>query len=183
MYDIDLSIFHAIYSLAGRTPLLDWIIIFIAEYLPVLMVGAVVLWAFRDFRTGKRENFYGYVRAMVIAVVARISVAEIIRFFYHRPRPFLALNLPHLLTDSAYSFPSGHTIFLFGMATGVFFVNKRYGYWLFALSLLVGLGRVAAGVHYPSDILGGAILGIATGYAVHAVWKIRSKDRIDSHAI
>lgn len=183
MYGLDLSIFHAIYSLEGHTKLLDWVIVFVAEYLPLLMGAAIVWWAYRDFRAGKRENTLAYVRAFVIAIIARVGVAELIRFFWHRPRPFIAFNLPHLLTDYAYSFPSGHSIFIFGMATGVFFVNRRYGYWLYALSFLVGIGRVAAGVHYPSDILGGAILGIATGYAVRAVWKIRSKDRLTSHVI
>ena len=106
------------------------------------------------------------------ALVARFGVAELIRFAYHRPRPYVALRIPHLLSDSAYSFPSGHTIFLFALAVAVYGIHKKFAYWLFAAGVLIGAARVAAGVHYPSDILGGAVLGTLTGYLVFFVlWK------------
>lgn len=59
------------------------------------------------------------------------------------------------------SFPSGHAIFLFSLATSVWFENKKAGAILFGIAALVGVGRVAAGVHWPTDIIGGAALGIA----------------------
>lgn len=174
---IDLAIFHALYALEGHGAAFDWVIIFVAQYLPMLM-GLFVIWLVcTSFRAGKREDALAYIRSIVIGVIGRYGVAELIRFFLHRPRPFLALQLPHLLTENSYSFPSGHTIFLIGMAIGVFFVNKRYGYWLFALSVIVGLARVVAGVHYPSDILGGAVLGVATAHGVRAIWRIRPIDK------
>jgi undecaprenyl-diphosphatase len=117
-------------------------------------------------RKSDTKKVYGYVVAVLGALVARFFIGSSIRFFYHRPRPFLALHIPHLLTETSYSFPSGHTIFLFALATGIWFVNKKQSYVLFVLALLVGLARVAAGVHYPSDIAGGIILGVLTAVLV-----------------
>jgi len=66
------------------------------------------------------------------------------------------------LSDSSYSFPSGHTIFIFALATAVYFFHKKLGYFLYFSGLLIGLARISGGVHYPSDILGGIILGSLT---------------------
>jgi undecaprenyl-diphosphatase len=76
-----------------------------------------------------------------------------------------------VLVDTAASFPSGHTIFMFALATGVWRINKRFGWWLYALGLLIGAARVAGGVHYPSDIVGGIVLGIATSFVITWCWK------------
>ncbi|MBU6414904.1 phosphatase PAP2 family protein, partial [Patescibacteria group bacterium] len=44
--------------------------------------------------------------------------------------------------------------------------NKKWGIWFFAAAILMDVSRIVAGVHFPSDILGGAMLGIAVGYLV-----------------
>ncbi len=171
IHSFDLSLFYAIFGLSGRNTGLDWLIVLTAEYLlyPLLLVVAYL--AYREWRAGRLHRVYDYCVAVVGALFARFGVAEIIRLFYHRPRPYVALHLPHLLSDTSYSFPSGHTIFLFALATGVYGTNRKLAYWLYASGVLIGAARVAAGVHYPSDILGGAILGVCTGYAVYKLWK------------
>jgi undecaprenyl-diphosphatase len=123
----------------------------------------------------------------VSAIVARFGLASLIRLFYHRPRPFLALSLPHLITDNASSFPSGHTIFLFALATATYFFNKKLSFFLCISGAVIGLARVAGGVHYPSDILGGAMLGALTGVIVYKLshtymlkpWiKLKTKNKV-----
>jgi undecaprenyl-diphosphatase len=52
----------------------------------------------------------------------------------------------------------------------VLFVNKRLAYFLYTAGLIVGIARVAGGVHYPSDILGGIILGIIIGFVTYKMW-------------
>jgi undecaprenyl-diphosphatase len=171
MHSFDLSLFYSIYNLSGHSLWIDRLIVDFGEYLlyPILVgVAALIVYEWRKKRWSK---MWGYIVAVLGALIARFVIAEAIRLLYHRPRPFLALHLPHLLSDTSYSFPSGHTIFLFALATGVYRVNKRIGWALYALALFIGLARVAGGVHYPSDILGGIILGILISVVVTWLWK------------
>ncbi len=168
MQQLDLSLFYALHNLAGQSALLDTAIIVCAEYLIyAVLLGVVAAFALA-WKKGEREHVMGYCLALVAALVARYGIASLIRHFWHRARPFSALNIPHLVADSAYSFPSGHTIFMFALATVILHFNKKFGWALMATGLLIGAARVAAGVHYPSDILGGIVLGILTGAAF--VW-------------
>lgn len=70
------------------------------------------------------------------------------------------------------SFPSSHTYIAFAVATSVFlYGHKRLGAFLFLMAILVGVGRIGEGLHYPSDILGGAIIGIFTGWLTYYLFK------------
>ncbi|MEI7720312.1 MAG: phosphatase PAP2 family protein [bacterium] len=170
MHALDLYVFFMLHGLSGRGVLLDYVIIFLAEYALYVLLAFIAYLLWRAWRAGRMGVVYDYLAVIFGALVARFGVAELIRFFYHRPRPYAALHLPHLLSDSAYSFPSGHTIFLFALATGVYRIDKKFAYGLLGLGVLVGLARVASGVHYPSDIVGGAVLGLLVGWVGGKVW-------------
>lgn len=172
MADIDLTIFWAIYNLAGRAEWLNFLIIFAGKYLLYIILAAIAMLMIIKLRSRQMEQFYYYCLALASALIARFVLVEIIRVFCHRVRPYLALGIPHLLEDAAYSFPSGHAAFLFALAEGTMFVNKKLGWWLFAAAIVVGIGRIAGGVHYPSDILGGAACGIATGFIIVKLWNV-----------
>lgn len=171
MTALDRSLFFALYHLAGRSRIGDFLIVFLGEYLIYPVLLAFLAMAYRSYRRGAFAGAQPYMVAICSAVVARLGVTSLIRFWYHRPRPFLALALPHLLSDGAYSFPSGHTIFMFALAATTYFFNRKLALVLYAAGLLMGLARVAGAVHYPSDILGGAILGVAIGALVP--WRLK----------
>ncbi len=174
--NLDITIFYAIFGLSGCTAWLDWLIVFVGEYSFYLLMLFVSYLVCKEWLAeGRSVKFYGYLVAILGAIIARLCITEIIRMFYQRIRPYAELHLTHLLTDTSYSFPSGHTIFLFALATGVYQVNKKLAYFLYAYGALVGLARIAGGVHYPSDILGGAVLGICTGYLVFQTYKALSR--------
>ncbi|MBQ7920580.1 MAG: phosphatase PAP2 family protein [Lachnospiraceae bacterium] len=79
-----------------------------------------------------------------------------------RPRPFtvatdIVLKIPQ---PGEYSFPSGHTMNSFTAATTVFLFYKKSGIAAFVLAALIAFSRMYLFVHYPTDILGGIVLGI-----------------------
>jgi len=161
----DTQVFFLLNNLAGQSYLIDGIIVFLASYLAYVTVAVfLVLVFFSQYQ--KRQKWELLLVAGASAVIARFGVAELIRFFYHRSRPFSVLPVHQLLTDSAYAFPSGHATFFFALSTAVYFYNKKWGSGFFIASILITVSRVAAGVHYPSDIIGGAVIGVAVGYAV-----------------
>jgi len=67
------------------------------------------------------------------------------------------------------SFPSDHSFLFFALATGIFLVNRKLGYFLYLYAtLIIALPRLFLGIHYPSDLLVGALMGI--GLAWTASW-------------
>ena len=171
MLTIDSSLFFMLHNLAGHSMFGDSLIIFFAKYLLYFVAFIFGLFIFQSWRKGNISKLYSYGMAVLTAIVARFGLASLIRFFFHRPRPFLVFNISHLINNNEYSFPSGHTIFLFALATATYFFNKRLAYFLYISGILIGLARVAAGVHYPSDIVGGIVLGVFTGIIMHKYLK------------
>ncbi|MDI6868798.1 MAG: phosphatase PAP2 family protein [Coprothermobacterota bacterium] len=164
--NLDYWLFFKFYNLSGHSQTVDSLIVFLGEYFFYLILAVFTLWAYRDYKRGGFIFLKPYGLAVFSSLVARFGVAELIRLFCYRPRPFMAFALPHLLTDSSYSFPSGHTIFIFALATSTYLFNKKLGCFLYFSGLLIGLARISGGVHYPSDILGGMILGTLTSLII-----------------
>ena len=165
---LDTQLFSALNALAGQSRLGDAVILFFATYL-AYVVPAVLLALVFFSNKERREKVELLIVVGVASFVARFGVTEIIRFFYHRPRPFLTLSAHPLFTDSSWSFPSGHATFFFALATAVYLYNKKWGIGFFIAAAAIAVGRVMAGVHYPSDILAGALVGIIVAYGTFLV--------------
>lgn len=133
-----------------------WLALFCAERL-VLAVPLVLafLWLRGDIA---RKNA---VFAATAAGLLALGVAQLFALHYV-PRPFAAgighTLLPHV-ADS--SFPSDHSTLMAAVAVILLFTRetRRLGLLLVALWLPMAWGRVYVGVHYPSDLVGGAVLG------------------------
>ncbi len=166
---MNLILFNFIHQLAGQNQFLDGVGIFTAEWLPyfLALAGLVFLWRLR----GWRQRIFGAVEIGLAVLLSRGILTEIIRHFYAHPRPFAALGFTPLIQESGNSFPSGHMTGLFAFAVVVYLLNRKWGWWFFALSFLVGIARIYVGVHWPYDILGGIVIGILSGLLVH--WAVR----------
>lgn len=163
--EIDTQLFYLLNNLAGQSPFLDGTIVFFASYLAYILIAIFFLFLL-VIEHSNREKIRIFLITLVSALVARFGITELIRFFYHRPRPFTDLTVNQLLTSNEWSFPSGHATFFFALSTAVYLYNKKWGTGFFIATIFMTMGRVIAGIHYPSDILGGAIIGIAVAYAV-----------------
>lgn len=107
--------------------------------------------------------------ALVTGLVARFGITELIRAFYNRPRPFEILSdLKQLVFhDGGGAFPSGHAAFFFAIAAVVSRYYPKTSILFFLAALNLSATRVQAGLHWPSDVVGGAMVGIAVGFLAH----------------
>ncbi|HTU03858.1 MAG TPA: phosphatase PAP2 family protein [Candidatus Sulfotelmatobacter sp.] len=104
----------------------------------------------------------------VAALVLADQGANLLKAVVHRARPCHLLLNVHLLAGctGSFAFPSNHATNMFAMA-GVGWFGPRWLRWsLIPLAAAVAYSRVYLGVHYPGDVLGGAVLGAALGWSL-----------------
>lgn len=159
----DFYIFQKINQFAGQSKFLDLIAIFFADYLGYILILFLLVVLFKNFK--KYRSMLA--QAAIAAILARLVIVNIIRSLWYRPRPFIE-NQINLIIGSINqaSFPSGHAAFYFAISTIVYFYNKKTGILFFIASFLMGISRVFSGVHWPTDILVGALVGIFSALLV-----------------
>ncbi|MCD6576044.1 MAG: phosphatase PAP2 family protein [Nanoarchaeota archaeon] len=96
------------------------------------------------------------------AILANTVVVAALKFIIKRQRTGMILDLP-MLPYSKYSFPSGHTAMAFLLATILAKEHPKYTIYLFAIAIATGISRLYLGLHYLSDVVAGAIIGILIG--------------------
>lgn len=148
--------------LIGRNIVLDKVILYLAEY-AIYVVPIILLILWFTVKKQREALFLAFINCMFSwFVLTKLIISNI----WFRPRPDLAmLNIKEVIFHRPdYSFPSDHATALFALTFGLYlFGYKKAGHWFLALAILVSIARVAVGVHYPFDILGGIIsAGIGT---------------------
>ncbi len=159
-------IFYFFYNFAHQSAW-DSVITFFAVWFPYFVIVAAGVFVvmhhevFKEdstwtvFLEKKKEIFHSF-----IAGIAAWILAYVLKYLFHTPRPFDALaNVHNIFPESGYAFPSGHATFFMALAVSIFFFHKKAGYWFMACALIIGIARIAGGVHFPIDILGGYALG------------------------
>jgi len=103
----------------------------------------------------------------VVLVVCADASATALRSYFQRARPCQALEGVRLLVgcSDTFSFPSNHATNAFALAAFFATYYRQRAVLLFTIAALVGYSRIYVGVHYPTDVLAGACLGVAFGLA------------------
>jgi undecaprenyl-diphosphatase len=169
LISFDRLIFQFVHQFAGRSVVLDDLGVFFAQYAAYLMVVGFLVLAY--YELGWRKKLYVFVEGVIAVILARGLLTEIIRFFYHHERPFSFYGFSPLIAESGWSFPSGHATWFFALATVVWYVNRKWGIAYFVLATLMGIARIYTGVHWPFDIIAGAMLGVLSGIFVRWLLK------------
>ncbi len=139
----------------------DWSVIWIVTALLLALFGG---------KRGRRAALRGWLSIGISSAVFNHSI----KFLVRRTRPDLDLvpeDRHPVKSTSTFSFPSGHTASAFAFAGGVAPRFPPLAPPLYAIAVTMGYSRVHAGMHYPSDVLVGAVAGATAGYASGPLWR------------
>jgi undecaprenyl-diphosphatase len=172
MVALDHRIFLWISGLAGKFGPLDWAASHLANdyFIPaIIAMIAFGLWFTGRTPEERRRNQWGFIYAATGVGFSALAVL-VMNDHYFRPRPYV--TFPQVLPQvnrlfyqpTVSSFPSYPAALTFAFAFGIWLQNKKVGLVLFGLAALMSLARIYVGVHYPSDIVAGAAIGIVVTY-------------------
>ena len=146
-----------------RSPVLNWGFVFLTEFLIWALFAALFLALF--YRVWRHPNHTSKLIPAAAALVGAGVCAQILKAVFRVPRPFLDAEILPIsqfsfaIEFSYFSFPSLHTALAFSILVPLLRRSKLIGVFWALFAILIGIGRVYQGVHYPSDIAAGMILG------------------------
>ena len=160
---INITLFQLINQYAGINPVFDSVAVLAAEYMPVVVILAVIyIWI-------KGDSNHDILLYGVYAGITGLIINYLIGLVYFHPRPSM-LNLGTQLfpypTDS--SFPSDHTTLMVSIALMLIYFRETriYGVIILILGLVGGFARVFCGIHFPFDIFGSIIVAIISSLLI-----------------
>lgn len=126
----------------------------------------------------KKTRMAGVI-ALIALAINHVLTNEILKDLFERPRPYtISTEIVTLIKQlSSYAFPSGHTSTSFSAAFVMFrMLPKKIGIPALVLASMIGFSRMYVGVHYPTDVLGGIVIGfMCSVWAHYLVQLIRKK--------
>ena len=165
---MDWAIFHAVNAgVATREWLEDPVTALADALVPLYALATVALWLLARPYGNPRWKLAS-ASALAAAAVA-LAVNQVISHLWARPRPFADHpDLTHVLTARTTdpSFPSDHAAAAFAIAFAVLAFSRRAGALFLVVATAIGLSRIALGMHYPSDVLAGALVGFGAATLV-----------------
>jgi undecaprenyl-diphosphatase len=174
MTDLNRSLFRLVNDV-WTSPTLDPFMILLGSINEYGVVWLVLLGALAALG-GKTDRWAAL--AGLAAMVMGLAFSEVLKSIVMQPRPFVSLTDVRLLVSppGSYSFPSVNATYAFAAFSGTSLTARRllgrlpvWGWGFLALAVAVSYSRVYVGVHYPGDVLSGAIIGLSIGWLVASI--------------
>ena len=136
--------------------------------------NAGAVWLSAAICLGYHRRTRGMAFALFFSLALAHIVSQILKPVIGRPRPFISFPGKRLLihTPGGYSCPSGHSASSFAAATALWTFSDRLGTAAFVLAVLIAFSRIFLFVHYPSDTLAGALLGVLCATFILYLYKM-----------
>ncbi|GAB0168449.1 phosphatase PAP2 family protein [Lysinibacillus sp. CTST325] len=160
------GIFQWINDLAGRYPLLDKGMIFITDSVPYIVIVFMLFLWFTANKEKRAEKQYTAIY-IVFTCLLGLGLNALIHFVNYHPRPFITYNVHQLVphADDS-SFVSDHSVLVFSLACTLLLRKDSWKYPVLVWAILVGISRIFVGVHYPADVIGGALLSLGASFVI-----------------
>ena len=170
MGDLDGALTRTINGWAGTSVTIDLLMTWISAFgVPLLVLAVAVQWWPRTDRRHVRHTLV----AAGLSFLLGLALNQFILLFVHRMRPYDG-GITRLLIEpsSDFSFPSDHATATFAIAAAFLLHGmRRLGLGFLIAAVLVSVSRVYIGTHYASDVLGGALTGIAAATIVRSIYQ------------
>lgn len=174
---LDQAIAQAVNSLVGNIQIIDELFKGLAnDYFLIVgtNLGIIYIWLASSGPRHRLKNQKLSLQAMA-ALGISTGLVSLLNQVVFRPRPFDELPITVLLyqpTDS--SFPANSAAILFAVAAAVWMGNRKAGFFFLIIAGLHSFARIYAGMYYPLDIIGGAVIGILSALAVRWLFQLMS---------
>jgi undecaprenyl-diphosphatase len=176
LYALDVALFRAVNDQTG-VAFLDAFFIFLTKFNQSWWIAALA--TIFIFIRRKWEGVTVLLLCVVAIAIADQTASHLFKPLVQRTRPCFELANVHLLINQvrSFSFASSHAANTAAVATVLFFffarsrvLDKVFVWTMSVYAFLVGLSRIYVGVHYPSDVLGGFLIGILSGMITYGVF-------------
>lgn len=169
---------------------LDPVMVLLTEMWP--WIPLYLLWAFLIIKTYRKNSVWIFLAVALVVLCSDQLSAHVCKPLFHRLRPCFnpelegMVHLPKGLPGGKYGFVSSHAANTFAVAAFLTAALRKSWRWvgwtLYGWALVSSYTRIYLGMHYPGDILCGAVLGIIIGLIIWRLMKLILKDHLDGGA-
>ena len=156
------------------------IISYTTTYISIAIVFMVLIISIVKRSKSIYKQFFILASVLILVLI----ISQGMKTFIYRERPFITYPFIDKLSEGGgSSFPSGHALEAFAVAAALslLFSKKKIAIPVYLWAMIVAYSRMALGVHYPSDILAGAIIGTFIGWSIPWIFnRFTSKGKINN---